>query len=82
MAARNLPIIAYRTRVRVSSYDHYLISTFSWWYVLKGQGNLHPLPTNQRPRKRMITLLVLDSNTLRGPNIVFVPVLSCAHCCT
>ena len=54
--------------------------TFLWWYVLKGQGNLHPLPTNQKPRKRMITLLVLDFNTLRGHNIV--PVLSCAHYCT
>ena len=49
-------------------------------YVLKGKATCILL-TNQRPRKRTITLLVLVLNTLRGRNIVFLPVLSCAQCC-
>ena len=80
MPARNLQMISYRTRVRDSSHDYYS-SHVLLVYVLKGKATCILL-TNQRPRKRTITLLVLALHTLRGRNIVFVPVLICAHCCT
>ena len=81
MPARNLQMIAYRTRVRDSSHDDPILPHPRGVRTHKATWILCPWPTNQRPRKRTITLLVLAWNTLRGCNIIFVPVLSCAHCC-